>query len=455
MELIYVLSLECFFTLCAFQAGGPRAGIAVCLATGLCAAFFSGKNKAATVIFPLLLAFRILTFVNFGEYATGDRVSLGLELLEGRGRIARLDGKAPRRKSYAKVGYLRDGRYALEGTITKIEDFRGTRTYTIEKSSATEIPPNALSRYFTARAEALLEKAPIDFRNLYMAVVLGDTSRLDRGTREKFSYTGTSHLLALSGLHIGIVFSFILFEAGKLPLMRRKRYLLALLAITLYFAGVKNSPSLSRAYIMVLVTIAGKIFYENVDAEKSLCASFLWSMFADPLSAGETSLKLSYLAVVAIVSVFPRIKERVYPKKSRWIDLFLLTLVIQLFLTPVMVWEFGALPFLALFSNLVMLPLGSLYISLAFGCLMLQNFGLGFLLLWAAELVFKVFTGLLGALSKLPWLTLPVKSPASPLLLYLFYGLCFALILWIKYRNENMRFRGTGLVIRGKAQKDI
>ncbi|MDR1835075.1 MAG: ComEC/Rec2 family competence protein [Fusobacteriaceae bacterium] len=448
MELIYILSLECFFSFVAFHYGGFYAGIAFSLLSGLFCALGLKKNRILLFFAPVLFCLRLLTLVSDASYAVGERISVLADLADGRGRIEKMHGKVPLRKSYCKVAYIRDGRYDITGSVTKIERFADTLTYTIAKEEAALRPPNPVARYFIRKAESLTENTTLAFRNLFMAVVLGDAGRLDRDTRALFSYTGTSHLLALSGLHIGLVFTFMLFAASKLPIMRNKRYLLVLAAITVYFAGVKNSPSLSRAWTMVVITTLGKLLYENVDTEKSLAASLLLGMFINPPVLREVSLKLSYLAVAAIVSFYPLVKKTARIGKAKWLNFVCLTLTIQFFLTPILIREFEAIPFLAFLTNLVMLPVGSVFISLAFGCLLLSNFGLGQLLIPLAEPAYAIFMWLLQRFHRLPWLTLNAPFQMPDFALWGFYGALFAFIFYRKYKEENIRFRGEGLVVK-------
>ena len=198
--------------------------------------------------------------------------------------------------------------------------------------------------------------------------------------REKFNYIGISHLMALSGFHIGLVISIISFLLPtKLPIKKRERNLFLLVTLTLYYLGIEHSPSLDRAYIMGVVYLLGKIFDENTELIKTLAVSFVLSLIINPASINSISFQLSYGAVFAIAEIFPYFKTKLYKGKSKLIDSLILTLSIQFFLTPLLIYQFGVIQLLSFITNMIVVPVGSLFISIGFISLLLENFSLGFL----------------------------------------------------------------------------
>jgi competence protein ComEC len=71
---------------------------------------------------------------------------------------------------------------------------------------------------------------------------------------------------------------------------------------------------------MALIFIGGKIFYEDIDATKSLAVAFIGGIFINPVSMNEVSFILSYLAVFAIICIYPIIRKVLYKGKSRIIE---------------------------------------------------------------------------------------------------------------------------------------
>ena len=334
MELLYVVALECFFGTLIFDYVNKILLILIILFLGL-VIFFIWKKSWLVIVIPLLFSFRLTTIFNNSQYFVDDIVRIEIKLESGNGEITKINDGIPYTKTFCKIDYTKDGYYKMIGAITKANVKNGIVFYEIENLQAQEIKESEIKKYFQKKVDSFTKKSYIDFKNMYMAVILGESGRLDKETKDKFSYTGTSHLLALSGLHVGIIFNVIMFLLGKLPIMSNKRNILGILGITLYFLGVKNSPSLTRAYIMIIMVICGKLFHENVDVLKSLTLSFIISMFINPLSINEISLKFSYLAVFAIIGIFPLIKRYLYKGKSKFLDFLILTLVIQIFLSQI------------------------------------------------------------------------------------------------------------------------
>lgn len=436
MELLYVLMFEGFFSILILKYTNFWVGIFINFLISVILGFIYKKNKILICIIPILLCIRFFTFVNFNDYQINDEIKIEILLIEGKGKIEKINDKVPYMKSYGNISYLRDGKYKISGKILKIIDRYGIINYTIEKNEIEEIEKNIIEKYFFAKAEKFIENCSVDFKNMYMAVVLGDGSRLGRNIRELFSYTGTSHLLALSGLHIGIIFSVMMAIAKKIPVKKEKKYFLILVSITIYFLGVKNSPSLTRAYTMVLISLIGKLCYENVDIEKSLTFSFFVSIFLNPLTMEESSLRLSYFAAFAIISIVPIIKKYLYTGKSKLINFVILSGTIQLFLTPLIAYDFEKVPFLSFFTNMLIMPVGSIYITIAFLGLMLENIGLGFMILYFLEIIYNIFYRMLLLFSKIPYLTVECDIEISLLLIIGFYLIIFISVFYLKYKNE-------------------
>ncbi len=92
---------------------------------------------------------------------------------------------------------------------------------------------------------------------------------------------------------------------------------------------------------MAVIFIVGKIFYEDTDASKSLAAAFIGGIFISPVSMNEVSFILSYLAVFAIICIYPIIKKVIYRGKSKFIEKMILLTTVQFFLIPILIKEFG------------------------------------------------------------------------------------------------------------------
>ena len=107
-------------------------------------------------------------------------------------------------------------------------------------------------------------------------------------------------------MQITDVFYFIFKKTVK---NKRLIEILLLVSITLYYISVKESPSFTRAYIMVIVYLLGKLFYEKVDLGKTLFISAAVSILINPTVIFSVSFQLSYGAMIAIIYIFPYIRK--------------------------------------------------------------------------------------------------------------------------------------------------
>ena len=153
---------------------------------------------------------------------------------------------------------------------------------------------NTYSRHFQAEALAILS-----------ALTLGDKSALTDNTRRLFSETGTSHVLALSGLHLGILFSLLQLFALRW-IRKRPVYLAAqgfsILALWL-FVGLAGSPlSLQRAAWMLTLFLLGNSMQRTRQATlNNLALAALILLICSPLSLFDVGFQLSFCAVLSII----------------------------------------------------------------------------------------------------------------------------------------------------------
>jgi len=228
-----------------------------------------------------------------------------------------------------------------------------------------------------ARAQATLASglSPKAAR-LSRALVLGDREALFKSEKTAFRQAGLAHLLALSGLHVGLlVGAFLLF----LYPLGRARYPLALILVAGYLALAGPSPSLVRAALMAAVFLGFLFFGKGrVEAFSALAAALFLQLVLTPYAVRDLGFRLSYLAVLGLLVFLPPLLkpfERL-PRPLFWaLSAALATLAAQAATLPLLLDAFHELPLFAPFANVLALPLVSLFLPLAF----LKLLGVGFL----------------------------------------------------------------------------
>ncbi|MBO5271565.1 MAG: ComEC/Rec2 family competence protein [Muribaculaceae bacterium] len=160
---------------------------------------------------------------------------------------------------------------------------------------------NQLRNHITSIITSLpLSENCIEFLN---TTITGDTSMLSEDQRLKYSTSGLAHILALSGLHVGIislVIAITLFPLDTLRL-RKLRYCISIIALWIYAIMTGLSPSVTRAVIMATIFLLSNILHRNHSPINSLCAAAILILIFSPLSIHDIGFQLSFVAVLSIL----------------------------------------------------------------------------------------------------------------------------------------------------------
>lgn len=438
MEITYILLGEILGILLLFQFFSSWIVISITLFSLGILYFYTRKKSILIYIIPILFVVRLVFGVHSGDFDYLENIRLKVELNRGVGKILKIDNKNLKNLTFVYMSELADGKYNVLGEFKEFEKKEDIDIISINRLEVEKLEDSFLEKYFENRVEGFIEKGDRYFKRVYRAIILGESREIPKELREKFNYVGVSHLFALSGLHIGIIIGVISFVSSKFSISRDKRYWVILIGLTLYFLGIKHSPSLIRAYIMGVIFLFGKILYENVDIEKSLAVSFIGSLFLNPISIYEVSFKLSYLAVAAIIFIYPFI-IKFYKGKSKTVKNIILIGTIQIFLTPILIKEFGNIQLFSIFGNLIIVPLGSLYITLAFIGLLFENFGLGAVIFPFVNIIFKLLIKVVEIFSNIPMLTIKYSGNKDNTIFLLFYVIIFGMIFYNKFKMEGKK----------------
>ena len=268
------------------------------------------------------------------------------------------------------------------------------------------------------------------------ALTLGYKRELDRETKRVFSSAGAMHVLAVSGLHVGILFFAFSFFFGFLQKRRIGRFIYVVLSISLlwcyaFITGL--SPSVLRACTMFsLIIIAGNI-NRRANIYNTLAASAFLLLLVNPNNLFEVGFQLSYMAVFGIVYLQPRIAG-LWPVKNKvglffW-NLITVSIAAQIATFPLSTYYFNQFPTYFLLSNIVVIPAAMLLIPLGLGLLVFSKIPLlasviAFLVKWIIYIVYY----LLSAFESFPHSTPDVVLHAPELLFVL--AILFSIFLFL------------------------
>ena len=390
------------------------------------------KKLFLLMILLIILMLRFSLSVRVTEIFQKEVYRMNLSLEDGRIKVLKINNKYPLKNIYGKLGYKENGKYEGYFLVKSIKEYENIYFVELEDIKSTKIEDNFLEKYLQTIFNRAEEDYSYGIKNINRAILLGDNTRIRKDLKDKIRYIGLSHIFAMSGLHIGLVIVIFYFIFKKTVKNKRLIEILLLISITLYYLSVKESPSFTRAYIMAVVYLLGKLFYEKIDLGKALFVSAVISVFINPTAIFSVSFQLSYGAMIAIIYIFPYVRKINY-KKFKILDYILFTSTIQIFLIPITVYYFNTIQFLALISNLMLLPLASFYITINYVALFLENFYLLFLLKPVIEILYKILIYFIDFFSELPYLSVEYESKD---LIYI-YIIVFVIIVICKNMKKS------------------
>ena len=393
------------------------------------------KKLFLLMILLVVLMLRFSLSVRVTEIFQKEVYRMNLSLEDGKIKILKINNKYPLKNIYGKLGYKENGKYEGYFLVKSIKEYENVYFVELEDVKSTKIEDNFLEKYL----QTLFNRAEEDYsygtKNINRAILLGDNTRIKKDLKDKIRYIGLSHIFAMSGLHIALVIAIFYFIFKKTMKNKRLIEILLLVSITLYYLSVKESPSFTRAYIIAVVYLLGKLFYEKVDLGKTLFISAVVSIFINPTAIFSISFQLSYGAMIAIAYIFPYVRKINY-KKFKILDYILFTTTIQIFLIPITAYYFNSVQFLSVISNLVLLPLASFYITVNYIALFLENFYLSFLLKPIIEILYKILIYLIDFFAELPYLSVEYENKN---LIYIYMVFLVIIVVYKNIKNKDYR----------------
>ena len=208
-------------------------------------------------------------------------------------------------------------------------------------------------------------------KQLLNALLLGEKTALDREAIEAFSQAGLAHLLAISGLHIGLLM--LLFRVLWFPVRFLKNGELfqsvgVVLSLWLYAFFVGGTPSVLRTVTLFTSVQIGYLLQRKLPTAYLVLLSMAVLVFFSPRLILHLGFQLSYLAVFGILFIHSIFQLRIPFAPLRWFwNLTVVSLAAQIAVAPLSIYHFKQFPALFLLSNWVVLPLlgGFLYLGFA------------------------------------------------------------------------------------------
>ena len=220
-----------------------------------------------------------------------------------------------------------------------------------------------------------------ELRPMAEALVLGYKRDLDAGLMDRFSMTGVIHVLAVSGLHVGLVLLGVQFVLGLVPWPKTLRWIPVVAAVAVVWAYALLtglSPSVTRAATMFSFLAIGRSLSRHIPSLHGLWASAFVLLLIKPGLLFEVGFQLSYAAVAGILMLEPVFSSLLIPKKAGFLakrvgGMTSVTLAAQLATFPLGLFYFGRFPLFFIPANLLVLPLLPFVLGAGFGLVLLPT----------------------------------------------------------------------------------
>ena len=261
-----------------------------------------------------------------------------------------------------------------------------------------------------------LYKTNSDFIN---SMMLGQKDDLSQNEKLMFTRTGTSHIIAISGLHTGILSGLIIFMMGKI----NKIYKLIVLStmMFIYSAMVGNSPSIIRA-IMFMISLYLSFFLDR-KMDKISTLSFIGILFVinNPYIIYNISFQLSFLATLSIIYFYGYINNKLN------IKIISLTLSANILTIPIIYYNFEGIPLVSILGNIIIVPFVGIIIYLAILSLILFNINIyiSSIVVHINRFILETIYVLLEKISNLDFAYIAIEEPK------LYYVIIYYIVVFL------------------------
>lgn len=201
---------------------------------------------------------------------------------------------------------------------------------------------------------------------IVFAMLTGITDGIEDETYDSLRYGGITHIFAVSGLHIGLVFGLLSLLCRLLKLNKYIAASVTLLPLFLYVTLCGFSVSSVRAFIMCAVYTASKLIYRKHDSLNALAESVILILLISPISLFSAGFQLSVCAVAGIFMLSKRIEKSFAGLNKKAASSLGVSLSAQLGTMPIMLLRFGYISGAGLLLNVVVVPILSLEFTLLF-----------------------------------------------------------------------------------------
>lgn len=271
-----------------------------------------------------------------------------------------------------------------------------------------------LENGFKRKIETVInENLPAPQGDILFSLLFGEQQKISKIWKEKLNRAGVRHITAVSGSNIVIVSSVLILLAIALGLYRGSAFYFALFFIWFYVLVIGFPASAVRAGIMgSLFLFCEKIGRQKTADRALILAAGAMLAFNPLLLRYDIGFQLSFLAVLGIIYLMPffqnTLEKITFLKGIGLAEIVAMTLAAQVFTLPLLLYNFGYVSLVSLFSNILIVPLLSFVMVAGFSFLIAAMIfqSLGFIFLFPLTIMLNYFVWVVEFFAEVPWAVL-------------------------------------------------
>jgi len=283
--------------------------------------------------------------------------------------------------------------------------------------------------------EITKQTLPPPYNYLLIGMLLGEKSFIPPYLKKIFTEAGIMHILAVSGLHVGIIAMALLILLGMLKLPEKLKMLTLILILIMYASITGFRPSVLRATIMFILLIGGKLINRGRNLNISLFFAAFLILLSNPLILYDAGFLLSFIVTFSIINLSP-ILQKIFSKMVVWIkNPLTVSTAAWIGIFPLSAYFFSKVSIISIISNIFIVPLTGIAVILGFVTFFigLVSISLAGIIANINYLILNLITLIAKSFSSLPFAFIYVAQP-SIIIIILYYLMVF-LIIEMFYKN--------------------